>query len=179
MRGRASKRQGRLGINGPFVAHSLEMRQSPAWRALTDDARRVLDVLEIEHMRHAGRQNGELIATYDQFVAAGIRRASVSGAIRVCEALGFLEVAKRGGKSAAGFRFPSRYRLTYLLHINRTEDAALRAAQPLLDATHDWRTVRDAEDAANRITLASITRHDQSQPRRRTGDRPAKDRAAA
>lgn len=168
MRGGPNKKKGRLGIHGPFVAHSLEMRQSPAWRALPDDARRVLDLLEVEHMRHAGQHNGELIATYDQFVAAGIRRASVSSAIRICEALGFLSVVKRGGMSAAGFKFPSLYRLTYLLRRNRTEDAVLRAAQPLLDATHEWRQVTSAEDASNRIALAMIIRNDQSQPRRKS-----------
>jgi hypothetical protein len=40
----------RSAIAGAFVAHSLEMRSSPAWMALPDNARRVLDRLELEHM---------------------------------------------------------------------------------------------------------------------------------
>ena len=101
-------------LSGQFVAHSRELRESPAWRALPDNARRILDRLEVEHMRHGGAENGALPCTYSDFVAAGVRRASVSLAIRQCVALGFLEVTHRGGRSNAEYRNPSRYRLTYL-----------------------------------------------------------------
>src|SRR5829696_1304072 len=57
-----------------FIAHSLELRTSPAWRALPDNARRVLDRLELEHMQHAGGRNGTLICTFDDFAKNGIRR---------------------------------------------------------------------------------------------------------
>jgi len=97
-------------ISGQFVAHSRELRESAAWRALPDNARRILDRLELEHLRHGGAENGALPCTYSDFVAAGVRRASVSLAIRQCAALGFLEVTHRGGRSNAEYRNPSRYR---------------------------------------------------------------------
>src|SRR3954447_23862008 len=98
-------------IQGNFVAHRREMRESAAWRNLPDNARRILDRLEVEHMRHGGAENGALPCTYSDFVAAGVRRASVSLAIRQCVALGFLVVTHRGGRSNAEYRNPSRYRL--------------------------------------------------------------------
>jgi hypothetical protein len=97
---------------GPFVSHSLKMRVSPAWRHLSDNARRLLSRLEVEHMSHGGARNGNLPCTYSDFERAGLRRASVARAIREAEALGFLEVTERGGRSISEFRRPSTYRLT-------------------------------------------------------------------
>ena len=100
-------------IGGAFIPHTLEMRRSPAWRALPDIARRVLDRLELEHMEHGGTENGRLICTYDQFAKSGIRRASLPLALRQAIALGFLRVTTPGGRAIADVRQPTRYRLTY------------------------------------------------------------------
>ena len=78
----------KMVFDGAFIGHTLEMRRSPVCRALPDTARRVLDRLEVEHMEHAGTENGQLICTYDQFARAGIRRASVALAIRQLTAVG-------------------------------------------------------------------------------------------
>jgi len=123
-------------LAGQFVAHPRELRESAAWRALPDNARRILDRLELEHMRHGGAENGALPCTYSDFVAAGVRRASVSLAIRQCAALGFLEVTHRGGRSNAEYRNPSRYRLTYL---NGRGTSSLR--------TDEWARIACDEDA--------------------------------
>jgi hypothetical protein len=48
------------------------MRSSPAWLALPDNARRVLDRLELEHMQHGGAENGVLVVTFDDFERHGI-----------------------------------------------------------------------------------------------------------
>src|SRR5215207_11211757 len=101
-------------ISGQFVAHSRELRESAAWRALPDNARRVLDRLELEHMRHGGAENGSLPCTYADFERAGIRRASVALAIRQCVVLGYVQVTTQGYRGAQGFRQPSLYRLTYI-----------------------------------------------------------------
>ena len=97
-----------------FVAHSRELRESPAWRALPDNARRLLDRLELEHMLHGGAENGRLPVTYSDFEGAGLRRKSISLAIRQCVAFGFLEITRRGGRSISDIRPPSLYRLTYV-----------------------------------------------------------------
>src|SRR5262245_34621990 len=100
----------------PFVMHPLEMLESMAWRSLTPAARLVLDRLEIEHMRHHGKRNGNLIVTYDEFLEymGRKRRHSVAAAIEQLERLGFLEVVERGKWNDGKDRRASRYRLTYL-----------------------------------------------------------------
>ena len=56
--------------------YTVEMMRSDAWRDMSVNARRMLDLLEIEHLSHGGYENSNLIMTYDQFVAGGIRRGS-------------------------------------------------------------------------------------------------------
>jgi hypothetical protein len=127
------------------------MRESPAWQALSDNGRRLLDRLELEHMRHGGAENGALPCTYDDFKDAGIRRSSVAEAIREAVALGFLEVTKHGGQSVGGYRSPNHYRLTYLVGCGRSPDA-----------THDWRKVQDPASALAKS--AAHTRDIDSRP---------------
>lgn len=146
-------RRHRRSFGEAFVVHPLELRRSPAWRALPDNGRRVLDRLEIEHMEHGGAENGALKCTYSQFAAAGLRRASVALAICQCVALGFLEVSQRGSRSISNERWPSLYRLTYLVG---------RRHSP--EPTHEWRDVRDDEDAAERLDMAATDRNASTQP---------------
>lgn len=144
---RAANRIRRETFGEAFVIHSLEMRESWAWRALPDAARRVLDRLELEHMQHGGAENGSLIVTYGQFAGAGIRRSSVSLALRQCAALGFLVVERRGKRAAAEFRAASMYRLTYLVG---------RGSSP--EPTHEWRTLASEADALNALRGAETKR---------------------
>lgn len=101
-------------IKGPFVLHRSEMYKSPAWRSIRSLAvRQILDCLEIEHMHHAGERNGELICTYDQFVAYGIRRKSIAPGIRLGITIGVLKITRQG-RRVAGYHIPTMYALTYL-----------------------------------------------------------------
>ena len=70
-------------------------------------------------MQHAGDRNGTLICTFDDFAKNGIRRKSVSLAIRQCEALGFLERTRKGGLGKGKTHLPSNYRLTYVVGRHR------------------------------------------------------------
>lgn len=131
-----------------FVAHSKEMRESPAWRAIPDTAKRVLERLELEHMRHAGTANGSLKVTFDQFAEAGIRRQSVSLALRQLTALGFIEVTLEGYRGQNGFHVPSQYRLTHVYNADKRRDGL---------PTHEWRRIGDdaqAQDALQRAAAA-------------------------
>jgi hypothetical protein len=65
---------------GQFIAHPRAMVESPAMRALSLAARKVLDRIEIEHMNHGGARNGQLPVTYRDFEAWGIRRHKLRGA---------------------------------------------------------------------------------------------------
>src|SRR5436190_14169667 len=86
----------RQRIGDQFVAYRVTMLGSPAWRALSLVARRLLNRLEIEHCNHGGKENGRLVCTYDDFAAYGIRRRSIASGIAELVALGFIEVTERG-----------------------------------------------------------------------------------
>src|SRR5689334_15062718 len=96
MRRRPSDRRLRNGPppDEPWIWLTRSMLESDAFRALGINARRVLDFLQLEHMAHAGQENGRLFAPYRQLVLFGIPRSEISGAIEQLEALGFIEVVK-------------------------------------------------------------------------------------
>jgi hypothetical protein len=98
---------------GPWIKRRLDMMQSPAWRALSANAKCVIERLEIEHMLHAGKDNGRLVCTYQNFADRGIRHRSIATAIRNAVELGFMEIRQRGWRSAGHGR-PALYRLTFL-----------------------------------------------------------------
>jgi hypothetical protein len=145
-RGKTARSGKRSVIKEQFMSIRQSVRESYAWQALPDSARRLLDRLELEFMRCGRTRNGALICTYDDFHKAGIRRASIALAIRQCVALGFLEVTEPGRRSAAGMKFPSRYRLTYS-HARWTHE----------EPTDEWKSVRSMDDATHRLNIARET----------------------
>lgn len=114
--------------------YSVDMMRSDAWRDMSINARRVLDLLEIEHLNHGGYENGNLVITYNHFVAGGIRRASIFATIAELERLGWIEVS-RGGYRGFARSWPHRFRLTH----RRTRVRPEIGASYLVEATHDWR----------------------------------------
>ncbi len=117
--GRSSgKRNGRAGEahrppkDEPWVWLTRELLNSPAWRERSINTVRLLDFLLLEHMNHAGTENGNLKATYDQLVAHGLTRSEIRAAIEEAKFLGLIRL-KRGGRWA-GTNQPSTYRLTFL-----------------------------------------------------------------
>jgi hypothetical protein len=139
-RKRASYRSRDIGgppKDQPWSWYSVEMMRSDAWRDMSINARRMLDLLEIEHLAHGGYENGNLVITYDQFVAGGIRRASIFATIAELERLGWIEVT-RGGYRGFARSWPHRFRLTH----RRTRIRAGTGAPYLVDGTHDWRDYR-------------------------------------
>jgi hypothetical protein len=161
-----SKRGNAKAINEAFVPHMLSMLISPAWMALSLTARRVLDRIEIEHMQHGGKENGNLIITYSQFVEYGIDRHAIGPAVREVEALGFVEITERGRAGNREYRRPHKYRLTYR-----------EAKGAMGNGTHEWRGVRTPEEAKALAEAArsSSDRNNISvirQQRKRTKQRP-------
>lgn len=124
-------------IEGPWVPCTREMLESPAWRALSLADRITLDRLCIEHMSHAGTENGRLKCTYGDFEAFGIRRKSIAHALRRLEALGFIETMQRGKISRGEFRVPALYRITFV-----SGNAA---------PTHEWRRLDTQEAVARKL----------------------------
>jgi len=138
-------------IGSPFSARTIEMLNSPAYRALSLTGRRVLDRIEIAHARHGGHDNGKLAVTFNQFQEYGARRHSIAPALRELAQLGFIEVTEQGRAGNADWRRPTLFRLTY----RDTANAA---------ATNEWRSI--TEDDANTIAKGTRPPQNLSVPKR-------------
>jgi hypothetical protein len=86
---------------------------SPAWRSMSHNARRLIDRLMLEHTNHACLENGNLPVTYQQFVEYGLSRRLIPDAIEELEFLRLIEVTERGGRLGEK-KMPNRFRLTWL-----------------------------------------------------------------
>lgn len=136
----------------PWQWIPIDLLRSDAWRSRSINCVRLVEFLIVEHRAHAGCENGNLAAPYDQLVKHGLTRSRIEAAISEAEALGLIRVT-RGGRWA-GTNVPSRFRLTFY---------ASRDAAP---ATNEWKTVskRQAREfrrdqSANRMVRANWRRN--------------------
>ena len=81
-------------LSEQWASHPIEMLRSPAWRALSLSARRVLERIAIELAAHGGNDIERLPVTKADFVAYGIGPKQIASAIREAEALGFIRHAQ-------------------------------------------------------------------------------------
>jgi hypothetical protein len=119
----------------PFVCLTRNLLRSPAFRAMSGAACSVLFRVMIEHLNHAGTDNGRLRVTQRQFAEYGIRKQTIPDAIAEAEALGFIERVDRGRRSYGSF--PGRaavFRLTMLGIADGTD---------ICDATNEWKRLPD------------------------------------
>jgi hypothetical protein len=98
-----------------FVKMPRDLLESDAWRSLGVNARRFVDFLMREHMRHGGRDNGRLLAPRRQLERAGIGARHVSRAIEETASLGLVVVKLGGG------RRPNHYALSWLPMFDGTQ----------------------------------------------------------
>ena len=96
-----------------WVPHRLELLVSPSWDLAPVPLRRMLDRLEIEHLRHGGMNNGELFVSFRQFQDAGISRRKIASTVALGADLGLLERI-RPDDHKGDLRAPNAYRLTYV-----------------------------------------------------------------
>jgi hypothetical protein len=96
----------------PWVWFSKKMLASPAFRALGINGYRVLFFICHEQCLHAGQENGQLFAPYNQLESWGCSRSEIAAAIDELVALGWLEMQR--GARLEGRPGASRYRLTWL-----------------------------------------------------------------
>jgi DNA-binding transcriptional ArsR family regulator len=142
-----SRRPKPNSIVGQFIARPVEMLKSPAWKALPDPARRILEVIELEHAAHGAADNGRLEVPYNDFEKNGVRRQTVSLSLRQCQELGFLEVMQQGRIARGVHKQASVYRVTYL-------NGRSTSAQP----THDWRDLDTEEKVARALSRAAASK---------------------
>jgi hypothetical protein len=124
-------------INEQYSARSIEMLESPAYRALSLSGHRLISRIEIELADHGGNDNGRLPVTKEDFIAYGISGRMVAPAIREVEALGFIRVTQHGHGGNAEYRRPNHFLLTFAYGRDS------RANPP----THDWRKIKTIEEA--------------------------------
>ncbi len=99
---------------GAFIPRRLEMLLSPSWQNAPRPLLRLIERLEIEHLRHGGQNNGELYVSYTQFVDYGVSKKSVRSTLKLGEDLGLLEVIREEGIVRGDIRPDNCYRLTYV-----------------------------------------------------------------
>ena len=137
-----TSRQRRFLGGRQFAARPLDLLESPAFQVLSLSGHRFLLRLEIEHLHHGGKENGNLPCTYEDFGVL-IHRHCVAAAKRECEALGLVEVMEVGHARPGEFRRPSIYRLTYLPTGNTQPSDEWRVIKTVARAQEIAKAARD------------------------------------
>ena len=120
----------------PWVWFTREMLESEAWSTAPINTRRLVERIILEHMAHAGTENGRLICTYRDFERHGIGKRHIAGAVEDAASRGLIVVTEKGKASSGINRWPSRYALGWLpLHngaaaSNRWKQWSRPAARP-------------------------------------------------
>jgi hypothetical protein len=138
--------------NGPpdgasWIWWTQEMYESFAGRELFkhDAALSLVHPIALEHLRHAGKENGRLKITYDDFQEWGISRARIGDAIAIAEVLGFSKRVKRGRASWEDQRESGEFALTW-----QSIDSEL--------PTNDWKRIFSPEAAQAKVAHAMKVR---------------------
>lgn len=148
----------RWKLEGQFIPHTLDMRESPGFRALTMPARRILDFLELEHLRHGGAENGRLLAPYAQLVAWGVTKRDIAPAIATLVRYGFIRRTEHGER-LGGRPNATRYALTWLPTVDGqlpTEDFRKVTHADVLDWEAERKGLAEAKRARKPLSAAKI-----------------------
>jgi hypothetical protein len=97
----------------PWCWMTAELLQSDAWRTAPVITRRFVDRVLLEHMAHAGTKNGELIVTYNDLTAWGIRQRERTRAIADAIARGLIDRTEKG-RASSGRGKPAKYAIGWL-----------------------------------------------------------------
>lgn len=97
----------------PWIWITQDMMASDAWRLMNINERKALDRILLEHMAHAGTENGNLIVTHADFIEHGVTPRYLAEALAGLEFLGFVKCTFRGGRWN-GTNQPSRYWLSFI-----------------------------------------------------------------
>src|SRR5262245_59665330 len=150
-------------ISGQFSARRIDMLESPAYRALSLSAHRVISRIEIELARHGGNDNGRLPVTKLDFIEYGVSDRLVAPVIREAEALGFMRVTERGRVGNSEYHKPNLFFLTFAQACDN------RSNPP----THDWKKIKTMEETH---TVAATARAQKNENAVAIGRRSARHR---
>jgi len=133
----------RNSITEAWAARPIEMLESPAYRVLSLSAHCVLSRIEIEFAHHAGKENGRLVVTFDDFAVYGVRRHSIGPALLELGVLGFIAITEHGRMArAAEYRRPNKYQLLS------------RPKQKGIETISRWRQFKTMEEAETAVEAA-------------------------
>jgi hypothetical protein len=104
------KKTNRQGVVKPFGLRPLALME--LLQNLPPISEQMLLALEIECLRHGGKNNGKIIHTYDDFERDGIRRMSVNRVIKLLVQSGVIK-KKSGRPGVGGYERPNLFKLTY------------------------------------------------------------------
>ena len=116
--------------NSSFAILGRDLIQSPSWRKMSINCKRLIDFLMNEHLSKGGKENGSLKATYDQLVEFGISRRLIHRTISEAEDFGLIR-AERGGRKGC-VNHISTFTVTFLRTIKNGREVS---------PTHDWKLV--------------------------------------
>jgi hypothetical protein len=112
----AGQKHSRYRTPEPFAQLTLALFGSIALTAASLAARRTLDRLIAEHLKHGGKENGRLAVSYAQLaIHAGVQEREIAGALAELVDLGLVIISRRGQRpNGAAKTRPNLYRLTFL-----------------------------------------------------------------
>ncbi len=146
-------------VGGPpketaWVWHTIDLLCSPAWKVRSNQLIKLLNMLEIEHLRHGGAENGYLNQTYSQIEKQGLPRKFIAATIAEGEELGLLE-CEHGTRQSKTMSHMSVFRLTYLPC--KRSDPDYQGGKPFYAcATDEWKRI--GADQAKAITQRAMTK---------------------
>jgi hypothetical protein len=137
----------------PFIQRWVGLLESLALRSLSRRGHLMLLRFEVEHCRNAGKENGYLVVTYDQFVEWGIPRRFIKRTIAELVYAKLLIIEHRG-RGHGGRGDPSLYRLTYL----KSKFVPAAGSPYFLEPTNDWEKLETAPAKSLKPNGARFTR---------------------
>jgi hypothetical protein len=123
-----------------YVQHWRKLIESRAYRSLSRYAFLALTRLEAEHCAHAGKENGWLIVTYDQFAKWGVPRKWIKPALTELVDVKLLVIEREGRAAKLGHGVPALYRLTYL----KSKLVPIAGAPRYVEPSGDWQAFEDS-----------------------------------
>lgn len=138
----------------PWIRHSRALLSSDAWRSMGIHCRKLIEFLEIEHMNHAGLENGNLFATYKQLEKFGINRRYINSAICEAEQKGLI-IVERGARKKVNESFPNKFTLTYLRSVEKINNCPY-----YYTPSNEWKrfklTPKESNSAVTNVHLPSV-----------------------
>lgn len=96
-----------------FIGEPQSLLESPGYRRLNLPAFKILTFLKIEHVRHGGMENGNLLAPHLQLRGLGISGRKIRPALTMLEAFGIIRRTSDGSRQG-GRPNAATYALTWL-----------------------------------------------------------------